>query len=193
MPWSTNANFILTSTMLDWDDDLKLSGADLYLDSRINRPTCFISHAHSDHLGLHNHAICTPETAKLAEFRVGKQQTTTLDFNFPFSFDAATRLMLVPAGHVLGNAMLHVARPEGTLLYTGDFKLRQSLTVKPAAPVPADYLVMESTYGQPHFRFPPWRETAGRLVELVTGALHNGRQPIVMGYSLGRRRRSQES
>ena len=82
--------------------------------------------------------------------------------------------------------MLHVTRPEGTLLYTGDFKLRASLTVEPAEPEPADVLVMESTYGQPFFRFPPWRQVADELVERVEAAFRAGRQPIVMGYSLGK-------
>lgn len=95
-------------------------------------------------------------------------------------------LSLVSAGHVLGSAMLHVRTPESSLLYTGDFKLRSSLTVPPAQPVRADVLVMESTYGQPVFRFPPWQRVAEQLVELVSDALRTGRQPIVMGYSLGK-------
>jgi Cft2 family RNA processing exonuclease len=45
---------------------------------------------------------------------------------------------------------------------------------------------MESTYGLPFFRFPPWRQTAHELVERVAGAIREGRQPIVMGYSLGK-------
>jgi Cft2 family RNA processing exonuclease len=172
--------------MLEWDGDLKLAGSDFYFDSRVLRPHCFVSHAHSDHLGTHAHAIATPITSRLAEFRIGRQETTEAGFDAPFSVDRDTQLTLRSAGHVLGSAMLHVARPDGTLLYTGDFKLRPSLTVPRADPVQADTLVMESTYGQPHFRFPPWEQTADRLITLVTEALRDGRQPIVMGYSLGK-------
>jgi Cft2 family RNA processing exonuclease len=82
--------------------------------------------------------------------------------------------------------MLHLTRPEGSLLYTGDFKLRESLTVELARPPRADVLVMESTYGQPLFRFPPWKSVAAQLVDLVEGAFRAGRQPIVLGYSLGK-------
>jgi Cft2 family RNA processing exonuclease len=82
--------------------------------------------------------------------------------------------------------MLHVTRPEGSLLYTGDFKLRESLTVERAQPARADFLVMESTYGQPLFRFPSWKNVAAQLVELVETAFQAGRQPIVLGYSLGK-------
>lgn len=173
--------------MLTWAGDLKLSGIDLYLDSRVPRARCFVSHAHSDHLGVHEQTVCTPGTAAFAEHRVGVVAgVVPLEYDDPWAFDADTVLRLLPAGHVVGSAMLHVTRPEGTLLYTGDFKLRDSLTVEPARPEPADVLVMESTYGQPYFRFPPWRQVADELLDRVETALRAGRQPIVLGYSLGK-------
>jgi Cft2 family RNA processing exonuclease len=172
--------------MLAWADDLKLHGADLYLDSRRPRAACFISHAHSDHIALHQHAIAMPATALLTAHRLGEQRTTQLEYDQPWDLDRQTTLRLLPAGHIVGSAMLHVTRPEGTLLYTGDFKLRTSLTVERARPAPADTLIMECTFGQPFFRFPPWEQVAARLVELCAEALREGRQPIVMGYTLGK-------
>ena len=172
--------------MLEWSDDLKIFDCSLYLDSCTPRGLCFISHAHSDHIGIHNSVIATAATAALTEHRLGPQSVTELEFGAHHSIDAATEVSLLSAGHILGSAMLYVRRSGGSLLYTGDFKLRSSLTVPPATPVKADVLVMESTYGQPHFRFPPWQEVAAQLVELVSDALRAGRQPIVMGYSLGK-------
>ena len=172
--------------MLEWADDLKIRGTDLYLDSRRPRPLCFVSHAHSDHLGLHGRAIATSATAALASHRIGLSGATELPYHVEHTLRDDTRVRLLPAGHVYGSAMIHVTRPEGTLLYTGDFKLRDCLTVPCAEPVEADHLVMESTYGQPFFRFPPWRSVAEQLVDLVDTALRDGRQPIVMGYALGK-------
>ena len=172
--------------MLEWCDDLKLAGTELYLDSLCRRPRCFVSHAHSDHLTVHDSAISTPETATIAHHRVGEQSITELAYGQSHVEADGTRITLHPAGHVLGSAMLYAERPEGSLLYTGDFKLRESLTVPAAKPVPANVLVMESTYGKPMFRFPPWRQTAAELAERVERAFNDGRQPIVMGYSLGK-------
>ena len=131
-------------------------------------------------------AIATPATRALAEYRIGVQRVTELAYGIDFQFCPHTRLRLLPAGHVHGSAMVHVTRPEGTLLYTGDFKLRECLTVERALSCEADVLVMESTFGLPMFRFPPWRSVVDQLVEIVTDALRAGRQPIVMGYSLGK-------
>jgi DNA ligase-1 len=45
---------------------------------------------------------------------------------------------------------------------------------------------MESTYGLPHFRFPDRAIVVEELLEHVRGAMRENRQPIVMGYSLGK-------
>lgn len=82
--------------------------------------------------------------------------------------------------------MLHVTTPDQTFLYTGDFKLRSCLTVEQADPPQADCLLMESTFGRPIFRFPPWRQVADQMLDLVADALRDGRQPMVLGYSLGK-------
>ena len=172
--------------MFRWDGGLRADPPGLWLDSRQPREQCFVSHGHADHLGHHDHALCTAVTAAIAAHRVGLTNATHLAFGEPFDFDADTRLTLRPAGHVLGSAMLHVERPEGSLLYTGDYKLRPSHTVETADPPRADVLVMESTYGKPHFVFPPARQVEERLLELVGAAFRAGRQPIVYGYSLGK-------
>ena len=172
--------------MLEWAGALKIRHTDLFLDSRKPRALSFISHAHGDHIETHDVAIATPATAALTGHRIALKTVTALDYNVEHRTDPHTSLRLLPAGHVLGSAMLHVTRPEGALLYTGDFKLRRCLTVPCAAPTRADVLVMESTYGRPVFRFPPRERVVEQLVDLVTGAMRAGRQPVVLGYSLGK-------
>jgi putative mRNA 3-end processing factor len=172
--------------MIEWAGALKLRDVPLFFDSRKRQSRCIISHAHSDHLGVHENAFSTAPTAVIAQQRIGTSNITQLEFREIFQFNASTLLQLLPAGHILGSAMTRVVRPDGTLLYTGDFKLRPSLTVQPAQCEEADVLVMESTYGQPFFRFPRWQSVAEELVEKSRAAILQGRQPIVMGYSLGK-------
>jgi Cft2 family RNA processing exonuclease len=82
--------------------------------------------------------------------------------------------------------MLHVAGPQGTLLYTGDFKLRASATAEAANPPRVDVLVMECTYGRPHYRLPPRDEAIAQLVGIVQRVLEAGRTPLVQVYVLGK-------
>ncbi|HEX8340577.1 MAG TPA: MBL fold metallo-hydrolase RNA specificity domain-containing protein [Tepidisphaeraceae bacterium] len=171
--------------MIDWDFGLRVAGTSLYLDARRPRPISFVSHAHSDHVARHQVALATPETLALAEVRLGLEDSISLPLGEDHVHEHC-RVRLYSAGHVLGSAMIRVEHDGGALLYTGDFKLRQSLTVPVAEAPTADVLIMESTYGRPMFRFPPKAETAARLVELVGGAFRDGRQPVVMGYSLGK-------
>jgi Cft2 family RNA processing exonuclease len=165
---------------------LKVAGCALFLDSRRPRSLCFVSHAHSDHLGAHEHALSTRATAALAERRLPIRCATPLEYSTPRSLDDRTSLCVLPAGHILGSAMLHLQRDNQHLLYTGDFKLRDSATVPAAQPRQADVLVMETTYGVPLFRFPSRTRVIGQLLELVESAFRAGRQPIVLGYSLGK-------
>ncbi len=186
--------------LFQWSSGLRVAGTAWYLDSRLPRQNCFVSHAHSDHLPIgdpentppdparvHGLALCTPVTAAIGRRRCGlATEVLEREYGEAVDLDEDTSARLLPAGHVLGSAMLHVRRGEASLLYTGDFKLRACRTVPQAEPCEADVLVIESTFGRPFYRFPPASEVEAQLAEIVAGALRAGRQPIVYGYSLGK-------
>lgn len=173
--------------MFDWDDGPKLAGKGFYLDSRRPRDFSFVSHAHSDHLSSHQLAMATPATLAFAATRVKIEQTLPLEFGQEHALDDRHRVTLHPAGHTLGSAMIRIERDDGqSLLYTGDCKMRPGPTADLPGPPQADILVTESTYGRPMFRFPPFAEVTAQLLELVGLAMKEGRQPIVMGYALGK-------
>lgn len=171
--------------MFHFDGGLKITSIDLAVDVRRRQPRGFISHAHTDHMGRHELAYCTPATSALYQRRYGQRQTHVMPFGQPLAWDGLT-LTTFPAGHVFGSAMLHVAGSQGTLLYTGDFKLRASATAEAATPPRADVLVMESTYGDPRYRLPPREETIAQLVAIVRQALEANRTPVVHAYVLGK-------
>lgn len=165
-----------------------LPECDLYLDPKISVDRAFVSHAHADHIGTHQWTLCTPATAKLMAAR-GKVAATTLEAAYREEVDLGSgwRAVLLPAGHVLGAAMLHVTAPDGaTLLYTGDFKLREPLASEPCELRPAQTLVIETTYGLPRFVFPEAKIVAADMVEFCKAALEEGDTPVVCAYSLGK-------
>jgi hypothetical protein len=93
---------------------------------------------------------------------------------------------LLAAGHIFGSAQSFVESDAGTLLYTGDFKLRPGLSAEPTQWRHADTLIMETTYGLPRYRMPPTEETMARMVDFCREALDEGAVPILLGYSLGK-------
>jgi DNA ligase-1 len=165
-----------------------LPGAGLWLDAHRGEGLSFVSHAHADHVAGHQRMICSKPTAFLLKERFGfKGEMIALEWDEPW-IQEGHRLVLTPAGHILGSAMIHVTRLEDgeTLLYTGDFKLRQGLTAELARPLAADTLIMECTFGSAHYRFPPLAEVQGAIQRWCRDALDHGETPVLLGYSLGK-------
>lgn len=171
--------------MFHYDRGLHITPLGLAVDVTRRQPRGFISHAHTDHMGRHELAYCTPATAALYQQRYGPRPTRAMPFGEPLAW-GELRLTTHPAGHVLGSAMLQVQGEHGSLLYTGDFKLGPSATAEQADPPRADVLIMETTYGDPAFRWPPREETIAELIDLVQQVLNAGRTPLVHAYVLGK-------
>lgn len=150
----------------------------------------FVSHAHSDHIAAHPEAMLTEPTAWLTRHRLGgKRIEQLLRFGEPREFSGSKipfRLTLLPAGHILGSAMAFVEAGGESLLYTGDFKLRPNLCAEPCEPRHADYLVMETTFGRPQYRFPPELDVWRDLIAFCQSAIADGATPVLFAYSLGK-------
>ena len=173
--------------VVDYKRGVHLPGAGLWLDPRDTRDLAFVSHAHSDHTGFHKRILCTPATARLMQVRLNQDEGTfeTLAFGEIRVFDSWSARLL-PAGHVLGSAQLLYEDSEGTLLYTGDFKLRKGLSAEAAIASHAETLIIETTYGLPRYQFPPVRDTLSALVKFCVETLEDGDTPVLLGYSLGK-------
>lgn len=167
---------------------IHLPEAGVWLDAHRSAEVCVITHAHSDHVARHGKTLCSVATARLLRDRFGGSgEVVALPWGEPWEH-AGHRFVLTPAGHVLGSAMVHVTRLSdgATLLYTGDFKLRAGLSAEAARPLPAETLIMECTFGQPHYRFPDFQAVTASIRSWCRGALENGETPVLLGYSLGK-------
>lgn len=169
---------------------IHLPEADLWLDPHFGVKRAFISHAHSDHVARHDLTFCSEVTALLMRERYGlpkERIVQELPLREPVEMDG-WELRLLPAGHIVGSAMLHLTRKSdgATLLYTGDYKLRQGLSSERCELLQADTLIMETTFGLPEYRFPPTAETVARLLKFVQETLEDGGIPVLLGYSLGK-------
>jgi Cft2 family RNA processing exonuclease len=172
----------------------------LWIDSMPRRNRCFISHGHADHARLHGVMVTSINNARICRERLSVREQPVLfagaglratarfeehAFNEPWR-ESDHELTLFPAGHVLGSAQLLIEGVTGRFVYTGDFKLDGSLTAEAPEVKRCDVLLMECTYGHPHYAFPPRDEVAGAIVAWATKALEAGGVPVVYAYSLGK-------
>jgi len=150
----------------------------------------FVSHAHSDHTARHREVILTGPTARLMQARLGgKRVEHILAFGEPRMFQhdgIGFQLTLLPAGHILGSAMALIECDGESLLYTGDFKLRPGLAAEVCEPRRANVLIMETTFGQPRYKFPDSVEVMRDVVCFCRETIESNATALLQCYSLGK-------
>ena len=172
--------------MFNYNRGIQLTGSDLWLDAELKKDFSFVSHGHADHVRPHNKILATPITSKFHAMRVKLKEAVLLDFNEAYEYDGLS-IQLFPAGHILGSAMIRVENHNSSLLYTGDFKMQKSETAEPLEIPHADYLIMESTFGDPEYVFEKDRDNViGELITSVTKSLERGASTVVLAYGLGK-------
>ena len=172
------------------EKSLYVEAIDLWIDSMRSRERCYVSHGHSDHAREHAVIVATPNTAQICRNRFAKRERPAIAFeehpyNEPWQV-GSHRITLFSAGHVLGSSQLLIEGETGRFVYTGDFKLTPSLTAEPPEVKACDVVLMECTYGRPHYAFPPRDEVAGDMVAFARDALEGGAVPVFFGYTLGK-------
>jgi DNA ligase-1 len=178
--------------MSSWDvqfrNGIYLSQIDWWLDAHHPVERSFVSHAHFDHLAPHREILCSEGTARLMRARMpAVRREHILPFGQTEQLAPDTTVTLHPAGHIYGSAQSLLAHPDhGTLLYTGDFKLRRGLSAEPCATPHADVLIMETTFGRPQYVFPPTKKILADIIAFCRAALSEDETPVLFGYSLGK-------
>lgn len=158
-----------------------------WLDATKAQQRSFVSHAHSDHIGPHREIVATRATTSLMRLRMsGRRQETILDYGETWGAEFGCEFTLHPAGHIFGSSMIRAVTERGSLLYTGDFKLRPSLAAEACEPVQADVLIMETTFGLPRYVLPPQDRIKADIVHFCREALADKVTPVLYGYSLGK-------
>jgi len=150
----------------------------------------FISHAHSDHtFGFHSSVMkySTEETRwiyeKLREKTV--QNWRALEYGCKIRI-GDTEVLPLNAGHMLGSAQFKVITRDHTYVYSGDLNCVNTLTTEAAEVPECDTLIVEATYGDPSFIFPPRERTYARIVNWALREVKAGHMPTFHVYSSGK-------
>jgi Cft2 family RNA processing exonuclease len=171
--------------LISYQKDLFIHGPDIWLDSIRVKDFGFISHGHTDHIARHRKIICTHPTQDVIKIRLKSPNCQALEYNQLLQINGAD-LFLHPAGHILGSAQIKIVQEKTTLLYSGDFRISAARTVEQLEFVKTDILIMETTFGLPHYKFPDRAEVENDLVNLCRNLLKAGKTPVVFAYTLGK-------
>ncbi|MGQ0793796.1 MAG: MBL fold metallo-hydrolase RNA specificity domain-containing protein [Deltaproteobacteria bacterium] len=171
--------------MIEYNEGIRLSGTDIWFDSKKSSPFTFLSNADASRYVHHEKVVATPQTIKLAEKSLKNSVALPCPFNHPFTL-GRMQVELIPAGYVLGSCQTVINIDGKRIIYTGDFKLRASETAESAEVRRCDLLVMKCTYGIPKYVFPSPQTVIEAIVDFIDGALATGTTPILLVDVLGK-------
>ena len=137
--------------------------------------------ANRHHYSKHHPALplFTVEDANKALTRI-----RAIDFDRPFDLGDGLTLTYRYAGHILGAAMAQLTAGGKTVLFSGDLgRPNDPIMRPPEAIAEADYLVVESTYGN---RKHPTTDAQETLAEIVTSTAAKGGSIVVPAFTVGR-------
>ena len=112
------------------------------------------------------------------------EQFTAVTTNQDVELAADLHARFYPGGHILGAASLRIATPNRTIVFSGDLGRYDDRVMRaPQCPHQADYVVIESTYGnRRHEAVDP--EDA--LLSLIEPCLRRGGTVIIPAFAVGR-------
>ena len=112
------------------------------------------------------------------------EHLTPIAFNRKTELPDAGEFELLPAGHLLGASMARITHNDTDILFTGDLgRPHDPIMVPPAAVTQADYLVVESTYGE---RRHDSRDPKLQLAEVINRTVARGGIVVVPAFAVGR-------
>lgn len=156
-----------------------------YLDPKEIVKEAVISHAHGDHaIGGNLKVYCTEATSLFMHQRYKKfagGEFLLQAFHTPFMLNEV-KITFIPAGHMLGSALVLMEYKGIRYLYTGDYKLQPDATCEPIEFVTADVLITETTFADP--------DTSHPDAEVEILKLNSTESNIMLGaYALGKSQR----
>lgn len=145
-----------------------------YLDPQLPVNHAVISHAHGDHAKPGNQNVfCTPFTQEVMKLRLKKnagQYFKTLNYHSMFKL-GDVEITFLPAGHILGSAMVKMSYLGVVYLFTGDYKLQNDSTCEKAEFCQADVLITETTFANPNTKHPSVEEEIKKLNKIDANIL----------------------
>ena len=116
-------------------------------------------------------------------------QLTTMDYDEVKAIADGITIKMVDAGHILGAASVQMVVQDGdrevTIVFSGDMgQLGAPILRDPITPLPADVVLLESTYGDHDHR--SFEETLGQFLSILQSAQSTGSKVLIPAFAVGR-------
>jgi metallo-beta-lactamase family protein len=137
---------------------------------------------HANYKGFSKHAPALPlytEQQAIDSLAVLRE----VPFGQVVGLDDGITCRLSHAGHILGSSFVELHAGDRVVLFTGDLGRPHSETGGPSAPPQADYLVLESTYGN---RLHPTDDPGPQLARIITETAHRGGSVVMPAFAIER-------
>lgn len=133
--------------------------------------------------GYSRHSVPKP-LFRVEDVRVAMSQFQSIVPTRWLQLNDDLRFRFVPSGHILGSAFVELEFKGETILFTGDMGREKPLLLHPPREVKhADYLVMESTYGD---RRHPREPVLRALSRTISETIHRGGDVLIPSFAVGR-------
>ena len=170
------------------DKGLYCEIAEIWIDPYKPVKKALITHAHMDHFTFGcDEYISTYETSKIIKERISSEiNIKTYDYGKEFKINGIN-ISFHPSGHILGSSQIKFNFAGERWLITGDFKRQKDETCQEFEIVKTDYLISESTFGLPIFKWEETQKTAADISKWVD--ISPDKTSILFCYSLGKAQR----
>jgi metallo-beta-lactamase family protein len=114
---------------------------------------------------------------------------TTIPYDEPKAIAEGITIKMVDAGHILGAASVQMEVQDGgrkvTIVFSGDVgQVGAPILRDPITPIPADVVLLESTYGDHDHR--SLEETQNQLLMILQNAQRTGSKVLIPAFAVGR-------
>jgi metallo-beta-lactamase family protein len=107
-----------------------------------------------------------------------------IDFDKEFDFQGKLKILFRPAGHILGAAVVQLAWGDRTIVFSGDLGRYEDATMFDPSPIShADYLLVESTYGNRHHQK---LDPEDVLEDAINRTANRGGTVLIPSFAVGR-------
>jgi predicted metal-dependent RNase len=175
----------------------------------------FISHAHLDHIGFLPHIyssgykgnyFATKPTVELGNVLISDylrisnplgvskkgmedmvKHAKMVDYGKEFKFRDLS-IKFIPAGHILGSALIEIRDRKNGIVYTGDINLSRTRLLEGAEirNLKGDTLITESTYASTADVFPGEKKVSPEMMKSIKSTITSGGKVIVPSFAVGR-------